>query len=198
LDVQYDSGPSLSAILADAFGCGKSIEVLPLFQVILNDRRTLKPRAVVIRYGRSKPFLIVVPNNLVRQWVKEIGKHTPELVSDIYYTGYANKARSENLKIFPQRNFGLGRNHEIFKSKEEDAAAWNDADDELSLLGILNDFIEQGRDIHRRHRNGDTALAQRKCIQKLGRSRFELDRQGIMYIIINQYSSSALISDLCD
>jgi ankyrin repeat protein len=37
--------------------------------------------------------------------------------------------------------------------------AWNDADDELSLLGILNDFIEQGCNIHMRDRNGDTALA---------------------------------------
>jgi hypothetical protein len=45
--------------------------------VILNDRRTLKPRDVVIKYGRPKQFLVVVPNNLVRQWVKEIGKHTP-------------------------------------------------------------------------------------------------------------------------
>lgn len=70
-------GPSLSAILADALGCGKTIEFLSLFQVILNDRRTLKPRDVVIKYGRPKQFLVVVPNNPVRQWVKEIGKHTP-------------------------------------------------------------------------------------------------------------------------
>ncbi|HWB09522.1 MAG TPA: SNF2-related protein [Pirellulales bacterium] len=74
--------------LADDMGLGKTIQVLAM----LAERRKRS------RDDESRPSLVVVPRSLVRNWVEEARRFTPELrVLD--YTGLA---RGETRQQFPQ------------------------------------------------------------------------------------------------
>lgn len=78
------------AILADEMGVGKTLQLIALTALIQEQKQG------------SRPVLIVVPNNLMLTWARELVNHAPEL-ADLVHLHWGNQ-RSKDLRFVEKQD----------------------------------------------------------------------------------------------
>ncbi|KAI8344186.1 P-loop containing nucleoside triphosphate hydrolase protein [Chlamydoabsidia padenii] len=91
--LQYQWERKQACILADDMGLGKTIQVVTFLDFLLN------------KYNLY-PFLLVVPNSTVTNWVREFNKWAPDMAVVAYFGSRQSRALAAEYEIF--RN---GRGH---------------------------------------------------------------------------------------
>ncbi|KAK9767176.1 hypothetical protein K7432_003206 [Basidiobolus ranarum] len=81
-----------SCILADDMGLGKTIQTISFLSVLYNVHDV-------------RNFLVVVPNSVVSNWVKEFIKWAPNLIVTAYYGTSSNRNVVRRYKLFQKENY---------------------------------------------------------------------------------------------
>ncbi|KAK9696189.1 hypothetical protein K7432_012605 [Basidiobolus ranarum] len=94
-----------SCILADEMGLGKTVQIIAFLSILFNARAVF-------------PFLIVVPNSVLANWLMEFSKWEPELVVATYSGSSASRKLIRKYEMFQEGSNSQLRCHVVITTYE--------------------------------------------------------------------------------
>ncbi|KAI4675893.1 uncharacterized protein J4E84_009868 [Alternaria hordeiaustralica] len=115
--VDFEEGCVNGGLCAEDCGLGKTLETLGLLLFRSNERR--KKLADGEEVPEARPTLIIMPQNLIAQWLEEICKFTERFRILVYY-GPSKKSANPNVYYLKGKGKAarLTRSHDIFNGEE--------------------------------------------------------------------------------
>ncbi|KAJ1919013.1 hypothetical protein H4219_002272, partial [Mycoemilia scoparia] len=126
--LSYKRSQNLSCILADDMGLGKTIQTIAFIATVfcssiptdaLKGKNSKKTALTTCNKGTG-PFLVVVPNSIVTNWLREFEMWAPFLIAEPYFGGASSRALYEKYAIFGQCDGGIAKSSK--KSRRSMAA----------------------------------------------------------------------------
>lgn len=106
-------------ILGDDVGLGKTIETIGLLLSRSNQRRDMISRGDTV--PKALPTIIIVPQNIVFQWVSEIERFTDRFTIAVYYGAHRNSSNPKIIYVGAKKTQRLTRSHSFFNGNESNS-----------------------------------------------------------------------------
>ena len=118
--VEFENSCVGAGLNAEEVGLGKTVEIIGLLLFRSNERKSAIARGELV--SKALPTLIVLPQNLVKQWQDEIFQFTDRFTVVVYY-GPSRKSADEKVVHIPksESNGKLTRSHRLFQGSEENS-----------------------------------------------------------------------------
>ncbi|PVU96036.1 hypothetical protein BB561_001439 [Smittium simulii] len=106
-----------SCILADEMGLGKTIQIASFFSILLRlmspKANSSKMKSIFAQNRLIFPFLVVVPNSLIDQWIRELGNWAPDIVALAYNGSKESKEMISNYLLFRKGSYDSPHNRDL-------------------------------------------------------------------------------------